>query len=459
MKRMNSIILGMVCLLFSIHMTYGQGARYTGDYKKSQALQYVRKNNIIIEGLEFSDIDGDVIGLYNCENVIIRNNKFSSSNKRGIYLYGCKNVTIIDNTFENVHTALTASTSQGVKFEYNDVYNLGGPLAESDDTDNGFATLFIQVTGAGNSISYNAVENIFGESSPGDLINVNQSHGTPESPIRVNGNWIRGGGPSSSGGGILLGDLGGSYQIAEDNILVDPGQYGMGIAGGHSMTLRNNKVYAKQQYFTNVGFSLANWYESQIGSSHSITFEGNVVNYTNRDGVKGNSWWIYQNMEPVKGKETNRYDPNLTASILPDKIIGRARDNQTPPPSDGGSTPLPPEEEPTPPKEEQTPPKEEPTPPKEEPTPPKEEPTPPYEDLDHSTIRIYKDKFNRFCVNAIGPLQPSAGISVLDVTGKEITEKPILGFHTVINEALADGTYRIYVENGNRKANKELTID
>ena len=312
-------------LSLSVPAVVAQGSRYSGDYKTSSALEYVSVKNFVIEGFDFSEIEGDVIGLYDCENVIIRNNRFRSSNKRGVYLYNCKNVKIIDNTFENVHTALTASTSQGVRFNYNDVFNLGGHLSESDDTNNGFVVQFIGVTGGNNCVNYNAVENIFGESSPGDLININQSHGTEESPIEIIGNWLRGGGPSPSGGGILIGDLGGSNQIVEDNILVDPGQYGIGIGGGNNMTLRNNKIYAKQQFFTNVAISVCNWSEDQSGPSYSITVEGNSVNYTNRDGVSGKSWWIYKNMEPVVGIETNKYDPKLDASILPEKIINRQK--------------------------------------------------------------------------------------------------------------------------------------
>lgn len=416
-KNLKILVLSTAFLCFFAHLSYSQGARYTGEYKKSAEIQHVRKNNIVIEGLEFSNSVGDIIALYDCENVIIRNNKFSSSKKRGIYLYGCKNVTITDNTFENVHTALTASTSQGVKFEYNDVFNLGGLLALSDDKNNGFVALFIQVSGAGNSISYNVAENIFGESSPGDLINVNQSSGTQQSPIMVKGNWLRGGGPSSTGGGILIGDIGGAYQIAEDNILVDVGQYGIGIGGGHDMILRNNKVFGKRQYFTNVGVSICNWYEEQLGKSYNITVEKNIVNFIHSEGRLSN-WWYAQNMEPIVGKSTNVYDKNLSASILPEKIIGRAKAQVEPEPD-----------------------------------------VKPDEVVLDPSISIYKDKFNRICANCKGTISPSATLSVLKQDGQKIFSIPVIGYHTTIDKSVPSGAYFVKLESDARLQIKQIVIN
>ncbi len=112
---------------------------------------------------------------------------------------------------------------------------------------------FNNVKGGGNSINYNVVENILGQSSPEDAISVYMSNGIVGDPIQVVGNWIRGGGPSGSGGGIMVGDYGGSHILVKDNILVDPGQYGIAISSGTGISIKNNKIYAKQQSFTNVG--------------------------------------------------------------------------------------------------------------------------------------------------------------------------------------------------------------
>lgn len=309
-------------LLFPI-ITFGQGARYSGTYKKASSIEYVRKNNLTIEGLELPNIS-----LYNCDNITIKNCKLGPTAKKAIYLWECSNITIIDCTFENVQTALLASRcTNNIKFEYNDVKNIqGGSGNESAQM-----VQFTYVNGAGHSISYNACENIKGESSVEDIINLFSSNGTPQSPITVSNNWIRGGGPSMSGGGINLGDSGGSYQIAENNILVNPGQYGIGMSGGSNLTLKNNKVYSKQLPFSNVGMTIWDWWGAKGSGSYpmyDITAENNEINWTHRDGFLHNMY-IHKNAGEVKSLNTNRYNSNINESLLPEQIIGRAKMNET----------------------------------------------------------------------------------------------------------------------------------
>lgn len=421
MKKNLLIVLNILFVCFTVHSSYGQGSRYTGSYIKSSTIQHVGKSNFVIEGLEFTSNDRDLIVLYSCENVVIKNNSFvASPAKRGIYLDNCKNITIIDNTFDNVHTGLVAHNSRGIKFEYNDVKNVGGPMKE-EDKNNGFVALFDKVNGEGNSISYNVSENIFGQSSPGDLINLNQSNGTAQSPIVVKGNWIRGGGPSPSGGGIILGDIGGSYQVAEDNIVVDGGQYGISIAGGHDIALRNNKIYGSKNYFTNVGLYACNWYEENLGKSYNITVAGNVVNYRNKEGNISN-WWYASNVEPVSGKETNRYDPALSPSILPEQIIGRARMSVEPQP---------------------------------EPDPDEK----PDDIVLDPSISIYKDTFDRICANCKGSISSSASLSVLNQNGQKILSIPIIGYHTAVDDPISSGTYTVKVESDDRLQIKKIVIN
>ena len=143
----------------------------------------------------------------------------------------------------------------------------------------------------------------------------------PNDPVQVIGNWIRGGGPSTSGGGIMTGDDGGSYILIKDNILVNPGQYGIAISSGHHITITNNKIFASKQPVTNVGLYAWNQYTTDCSSN---TISKNRVNFTNKSGVL-NNFWNAGNCGTIESWSTNVYDPNLNESILPATIIGRAK--------------------------------------------------------------------------------------------------------------------------------------
>lgn len=165
--------------------------------------------------------------------------------------------------------------------EKNKVLNVQGPMAR------GQFVQFNGVNGGGNKVICNEGESILGEGKPEDAINMFNSNGIATDPILIRGNKIKGGGPSRSGGGIMTGDGTGSYMIVQDNILVDPGQYGVAVAGGHDIKLLNNKIYAKQAPWTNVGLYIWDQYNSNC---NNITVEGNEVNWTHRDGFQNPMW-------------------------------------------------------------------------------------------------------------------------------------------------------------------------
>lgn len=402
--RINSKNFFLLCLLMVSSAMYAQtpGSRYTGTYKKSGPIEYVNKKNIVIEGLVFENPKERAITLWRCSNITIRNCKFKNVTAReAILAEKGTNIQIIDCSFENVYGGFKAVKCDGnIKFEHNDVKNVVG------DTKGGVVNLqavqFNRCSGADNSISYNSIENIEGESCPDDNINIFFSHGTPDSPIRVANNWIRGGGPSPSGGGILIGDWGGSHQISENNIVVNPGQYGMGIAGGNNMTVRNNKIYSKQRAFTNVGMSICNWTQNNTtGKSYNIRVANNEVNWTHKDGYK-NNWWIYENMAHLTGLETNKYNPKLNESILPDIIIGRARIEDDKEDDTNGN-------------EEQ------------------------------KITKVYTDSFNRIAIKYFTSPIPKAYGELFTANGKKIQSMVLPRFNTVFPLKLSKGTYYVRV--------------
>jgi len=198
----------------------------------------------------------------------------------------------------------------GINVFTNQMENMQGQMSS------GAFVQFVNASGTNNNISYNKMQNVMGQSNPQRAIDIVSSNGTASSPITLDQNQIRGGGPNSSGGGIMLGDGGGSYQIARNNILADPGQFGMAISGGSSISLTNNTVYAKQQSFTNVGIYV--W--SQGGRISNSTVSGNQVNFTNSSNYVNGSWLASGEATP-SGWSSNNWNANINESILPTTLV------------------------------------------------------------------------------------------------------------------------------------------
>jgi len=267
-----------------------------------------------ISHLEISNLKGASIELINCKNIRIEYCKLGPSKGEGVTLYNCTNITVENCYMESISTGVSAVESFAIKVNYNDVKNVMGPFPR------GQMVQFDEVTGSGSSISYNVCENIAGQSHPEDAISLFKSHGTANDPIKVIGNWIRGGGPSISGGGIILGDYGGSYINVENNILVDAGQYGIAITAGNNLTIKNNKIYSRKQSFTFWGLMS---YIQYSNPTYSNTIMNNQVNFTNKDGVLRNLWDDGKAGE-ISGWSSNIYNSNLNATILPSIILGKA---------------------------------------------------------------------------------------------------------------------------------------
>ncbi len=82
----------------------------------------------------------------------------------------------------------------------------------------------------------------------------------------------------------MVGDGGDSSFIrVQQNTLVDPGQYGIGVAGGSTIDVYENFVYAKSQEFTNVGLYVWNQYSSNCSN---ISVFNNQVLWFSSSGKK-----------------------------------------------------------------------------------------------------------------------------------------------------------------------------
>ena len=270
------------------------------------------QSNLVIRGDSINGGSLPCITLINCKNIRITHCQLVNSSLVGINLNNCTSIHIDSNYISHVSTGVYALACKSVQVVYNQMQNMQGPYPK------GAFVQFDNVNGSYNRVEFNKLENILGASHPEDAISMYQSNGLSTDPIYILGNWIRGGGPSKTGGGIMLGDGGGSYQIAEYNILVNPGQYGMAVSGGTNMQIVSNQIFSIAEPFSNVGL----YYWNQSGHpSSAITISNNKVKFLS--GLFGgeNDYYIGSGSSTPTGWSTNTWAANLSATILPAVII------------------------------------------------------------------------------------------------------------------------------------------
>jgi hypothetical protein len=270
--------------------------------------------NIVIRDSELGPCAGSGVLFHTSNGVTLTNSYVHDTTEEGVTAFNVDGLTIIRNRMARNKTGVHAAHSTRVNVQYNNFLNVTGPFPR------GQFVQFEDVSGTGNRIKCNYGLNQLGQSYPEDAINLYRSYGDPTDPIQIIGNKINGGGPSFSGGGIMLGDAGGSYQIAQDNILVDPGQYGVSVAGGNNITVSGNMIYARQQPFTNVGITV--WMQ-RAPDCYAITVQGNSTNWTNANGAR-NGKWTGGNCGTISGWDSNNWDAAIDANIITSSILGCA---------------------------------------------------------------------------------------------------------------------------------------
>lgn len=101
---------------------------------------------------------------------------------------------------------------------------------------------FESVTTADSYIKKVRGKSFWGEGNTEDWVSMYASTGTTL-PIRIEDNYFEGGGPSTSGGGIMSGDTDGGNQVVQRNKLKNVGNYLFAIASGEDITVTNNQAY------------------------------------------------------------------------------------------------------------------------------------------------------------------------------------------------------------------------
>ena len=306
-------LISLILLLFTAAaLVNAQG--FCQRHKSVDPIVLENVRNITIKGDSINGEEEPCITLKNCANIHITNCFLGNSTRVAIFLTDCADITIDNSYWTNVSTGVYAVNSYAISVTHCEGKNMKGPFPR------GAFVQFDNVSGPRCRVNYNKFENILGQSHPEDAISIYKSNGVAYDPIQVIGNQIRGGGPSNSGGGIMLGDKGGSYQVAKNNILVNPGQYGMAISGGTHNAILDNKIYSKAFLWTNVGIYI--WAQGGVLCGMN-EISGNQVSWKGSDGTENDSW-DKGNCEPVIGwgaKNTNDFGANIDETILPKQLI------------------------------------------------------------------------------------------------------------------------------------------
>jgi Right handed beta helix region len=281
----------------------------------------IARSGDIITGYHISNPDGPCIAIQNVEHVTIVGNRIGPCGSDpkyslGIYINQSSDIQILNNSFSDVSSALYAvnSNSGKVLFEGNYATRIRGPKPRGQLVQlNQFSGPNIVIRCNVSDQAIGGYTNSDGGGGPEDHVNIYKSSGTGSSPIQILDNKIRGGG-SKSGGGILAVDDGnGGNVIINGNILVEPGQYGLGIPSGSNVQLTNNQIYATQQPWTNVGVYVWNQYKNTACTNNTVS--GNRIFYVNKNG-NNNPYWNSGNCGPVNSPQSNQLnDSSLTNAI------------------------------------------------------------------------------------------------------------------------------------------------
>lgn len=238
------------------------------------------KSGIRFENKRIRNAQDVTIKMYNgAHDIIIMNCFFDGSLKELLETENAYNIRIENCLFARGYTGVYNVASRGIKVINCQFVNM---RMRADGATRGQFAQFNSCSEV--EISGCKGENFIGESNPEDQVSLyNASNGI------VRNNMFRGGGPSQSGGGIMLGDNGGTNNLAELNTLVNPGRYGMAIAGGNNNRILNNKIFSTQNAWS--ADPLYVWAQgNQVGASSNATVTGNKGNWINRSGSKATGW-------------------------------------------------------------------------------------------------------------------------------------------------------------------------
>ena len=302
-------------------------------------IRFKRISNATLHAMQFWNCTGSRgIAFENgCDNIVVRNNKIIDTYQnsaagnyegQGVWINNsdnCTSIIVEGNWIENTssHIILQASEyATNVKIRGNYGRNPGQSSGQSAGGS------FLKLNWNGYTTGIEVHDNVsradWGIADTEDHISVFASGGQNANPIKIYNNKIQGSGPSRSGSGIMTGDVDepnewrrniGDTEVY-NNVLVNPGQVGIGLAGGIRVNIHDNDIFASatSPNIDNQNGGLYVWRQGLFpGLCHSCTVQNNRVwwmsNY-NGTGPYENHDWL-----PTTGRRRDPVD-----GILKDEV-------------------------------------------------------------------------------------------------------------------------------------------
>ncbi|NEM99181.1 PA14 domain-containing protein [Pontibacter burrus] len=275
-----SVLVYVLTPTFAQAQTYSgplvitKGGTYKGNWESRDtevpAIEVRTSEPVIIE---YSNIRGAGYLIkswgYNCNITVRHSNGYGITpgpyrdyvkSRRFLTVDNFKNVVVEHNYMEHtagieIATNYTGNgtTNETIKIRYNKVKNIDGRVHNGQHSLTNFVGLNFKGAIRHAEIAWNQVINEPNNSLVEDNINIYNTKGTSDSPIKIHNNYIQGAypipanGSNYSGGGIITdgdGDISiaPAYVEAYENHLVGLGNYSMGMAGGNNLRYHRNRA-------------------------------------------------------------------------------------------------------------------------------------------------------------------------------------------------------------------------
>jgi hypothetical protein len=317
---------------FSAPLRITRGGTYSGNWEsqntKLAAITIATSEPVLIQNCKIKGrgvlVDapspGANVTVRNCEGLGLNPNAAGIAHGRFFSAYKPSKVVIERNSLQDtagIYVDGAGGQSHGISVRFNRSRNIEGRL--SNGAAGGYSSRFTRVqflqlnsvrASRNVVVAWNEVINEPRQSRVEDNINLYLSSGTPDSPILIRNNYIRGGYPadpahdSYSGGGIIVDGNASSMQTSagyidiSDNQVVATTNYGVAISAGHHVQVQRNRVVASGRTADGQRIAAANvgiyvWDmngNARKGTFHHHSMSQNFAGWTDHGGSRNDYW-------------------------------------------------------------------------------------------------------------------------------------------------------------------------